>query len=132
VKVDRIASAWLIRRFIDSSARFVFVDPDRYVPETHEVRFDMFEGEFTHEGGLCTFEVLLQHSGLRDPALDSLSQVIHDIDLKDDKYQRPETGGISAMIDGIAALHTEDERRIEEGSRLLDAAYAALKSGKKR
>jgi hypothetical protein len=104
------------------------VDRDRYVPENREVRFDMFEGEFTHEGGLCTFEVLLQHSGLRDAALDSISQVIHDIDLKDDKHQRPETGGIATMIDGIAALHADDERRIEEGSRLLDATYAALRA----
>src|SRR5579863_9531105 len=83
VKVDRIASAWLIRRFVDSSARFIFVDQDRYVPDGNQVRFDMFEGEFTHEGGLCTFEVLLQHLGLRNGALDAISQVIHDIDLKD-------------------------------------------------
>lgn len=131
VKVDRIASAWLIRRFIDSSARFVFVDQDRYVPENHAIRFDMFEGEFTHEGGLCTFEVLLQHSGLRDAALDVISQVIHDIDLKDEKYQRPETSGIATMIDGIAALHADDERRIEEGSRLFDASYAALRGVKR-
>jgi len=86
----------------------------------------MSEGEFTHEGGLCTFEVLLQHSGLQDPALDSISQVIHDIDLKDDKHQRPETSGIATMIVGIAAMHAEDERRIQEGSRLFDATYAAL------
>lgn len=130
VKVDRIASAWLIRRFIDSSARFAFVDPDRHAPKAHEIRFDMFEGEFSHEGGLCTFEVLLRHCGLHDPALDSLSQAVHDIDLKEDKYQRVETGGIAAMIDGIAALHADDEQRIAEGSRLFDAMYAALQGGK--
>jgi hypothetical protein len=131
VKVDRIASAWLIRRFVDSSARFIFVDQDRYVPDGNQVRFDMFEGEFTHEGGLCTFEVLLQHSGLRNGALDAISQVIHDIDLKDDKHQLPETHGIAAMIDGIAALHADDERRIEEGSRLLDATYAAFAAARR-
>jgi hypothetical protein len=72
---------------------------------------------------------------VQDAALDSISQVIHDTDLKDvkdDKYQRHETGGIAAMIDGIAALHADDERRIDEGSRLLDATYAAFKRGKKR
>lgn len=72
VKVDRIASAWLIRRFIDSAARFRFVEPDRYTPSNGEVRFDMFEGEFMHEGGFCTFEVLLQHTGLRNAALDAI------------------------------------------------------------
>jgi hypothetical protein len=131
VKVDRIASAWLIRRFIDPSARFVFVDQDRHVPEANQVRFDMFEGEFTHEGGLCTFEVILLHSGLRDGALSAISQIVHDIDLKDDQYQRAETNGIATMIDGIAALHADDERRIEEGSRLFDATYAAFRAGKK-
>lgn len=128
VKVDRIATAWLIRRFLDPAARFVFVDPDRHSPASGEIRFDMFEGEFTHEGDLCTFEVLLDHSGRRDPALDAIAQVVHDIDLKDGKHQRPETAGIATLIAGIVALHAADERRIEEGSRLWDATYAALRA----
>jgi hypothetical protein len=128
VKVDRISSAWLIRKFIDPSAQIKFVDPDRYVHQDGELRFDMFEGEFSHEGGLCTFEVILQHSGLKDAGLDAIAQVIHDIDLKEDKHQRPETRGIATMIDGIAALYKDDERRIEAGSQLLDATYAALKA----
>ncbi len=131
VKVDRIATAWLIRRFIDPAARFRFVDPDRYQHSNREIRFDMFEGEFTHEGELCTFETLLRHVRLDDPALSAIAEIVHDIDLKDDKYQRPEANGIAAMIVGLAALHTEDERRIEDGGRIFEAAYAGLKTSKK-
>ena len=127
VKVDRIASAWLIRGFIDPYAKLRFVDPDQYQHQPGEIRFDMFEGEFTHEGDLCTFEALLRHAKLSDQALDAIAEIVHDIDLKDTKYQRPETGGIAAMIMGLVALHASDERRIEEGARIFEAAYAALR-----
>lgn len=131
VKVDRISTAWFIRRFVDAGATLRFVDPDRYTHTDGEIRFDMFEGEFTHEGDLCTFEALLRHMKMKDAALDAIAEIVHDIDLKDEKYQRAETKGIAAMISGLVALHSSDEQRIEEGSRLLDAAYAALRrSGK--
>jgi len=131
IKVDRIGTAWLIRRFFDADASIRFVDQDRYKHEAGEIRFDMFEGEFTHEGDLCTFEVLLRHAGLNDPALDIIAQVVHDIDLKDEKYQRPETGGIAAQIAGIAMLHASDEARLEDGSRIFEATYAGLKAMRK-
>jgi hypothetical protein len=127
VKVDRIASTWLIRRFIDPSAKVRFVDPDQYKHAPGEIRFDMFEGEFTHEGDLCTFEALLRHARVQDRALDAIAEIVHDIDLKDTKYQRPETSGISAMILGLVALHASDEQRVEEGARIFEAAYAALR-----
>src|SRR5215831_14283304 len=91
VQIDRIASAWLIRRFIDTGARFKFVPSSGYQPEPGELRFDMFEGEFTHKGDRCTFEVLQAHAGLSDPALSAIGEIVHDIDLKDDKYGRAET-----------------------------------------
>jgi hypothetical protein len=128
VKVDRISTAWLIRRFIDPSAHFLFVDEHHHTPSPGQIRFDMFEGEFTHEGDLCTFEVLLAHSSRSDAALQAIAQMVHDIDVKDEKYQRPETSGFAAMISGIIALHSGDEQRIDEGARLLDATYAALKA----
>ena len=127
VKVDRISSAWLIRRFIDPDARFLFVDQDRYKQAAGEIRFDMFEGEFTHEGGLCTFEVLLNHIKSPDPALHAIAEIVHDIDLKDEKFGRSETSGIAAMISGIVSLYAADEQRVSEGSRLWESIYTALK-----
>src|SRR3990167_2154289 len=103
VQIDRIASAWLIRRFIDPDARFKFVAGTGYVPQQGELRFDMFEGEFTHQGERCTFEVLIGHTGLADPALGAIGEIIHDIDLKDDKYGREEVAGVRSLIAGIAA-----------------------------
>jgi len=103
VFVDRMASAWLIRRFIDPDARFRFVDPESYRPMPSELRFDMFEGEFTHEGDRCTFETLLYRFGLEnDPALTAIAEVVHDIDLKDAKYERPDTPGIETLLTGVA------------------------------
>jgi hypothetical protein len=124
VKVDRIASVWLIRRFIDPGAKFAFVDPQVYAQDERSVRFDMFEGEFTHEGDECTFEVLRRRFQLEHTGLTVLAEVVHDIDLKDGKFQRPETAGVEALIDGIAARHSDDLRRIEEGSTVFDALYA--------
>jgi hypothetical protein len=130
VKVDRIASAWLIRRFIDPAATFVFVQPQAAAPSADVVRFDMYEGEFTHDGDLCTFEVLLRASTRAgDAALQGIAQIVHDLDFKDDRYQRPETSGIAALIHGIAARHADDERRLAEGATVLDALYASLSEG---
>jgi hypothetical protein len=126
LKVDRISSVWLVRRFVDPQAEFRFVDPDAYIHTAGELRFDMFEGEFTHDGDQCTFEVLLGWTGLDDPALRALAEVIHDIDLKDAKFARPETAGVAAMIDGLVLRHGDDARRLEEGAVLLDALYARL------
>src|SRR6185503_18331742 len=120
VQVDRIASAWLIRRFIDPGARFKFVPGTGYSAPPGELRFDMFEGEFTHRGDRCTFEVLLGHAGLDDPALEAIGEVIHDIDLKDGKYGREETAGVRSLVNGIAASSADDEQRLLRGSALLD------------
>jgi len=126
VKVDRIASAWLVRRFIDPAALFGFVDPQRYTPGPRDVRFDMFEGEFTHVGDRCTFEVLLERSGAADSGLRALAEIIHDIDLKDAKFARPEAAGLALVIDGIVLGSADDAKRLEEGARVLDALYARL------
>jgi len=123
VQVDRIASAWLIKRFIDRGAHFKFVPSSGYRPEPGELRFDMFEGEFTHQGDRCTFEVLLAHSGLADAALAAIGEIVHDIDLKDDKYGRAETAGVRSLISGIAAPGTGDEQRLARGAVLLDGLY---------
>src|SRR5262249_10627294 len=101
VHVDRIACAWLIRRFIDQEATFKFVAGKNYKPVPGELRFDMFEAEFTHEGDRCSFEVMLERFGLGDPALAAIGELVHDIDLKDSKYEREETTGLAHMIIGL-------------------------------
>lgn len=129
VQVDRIASAWLIRRFIDPGARFKFVPGTGYRPQPGELRFDMFEGEFTHLGDRCTFEVLLGHADLADPALHAIGEIIHDIDLKDGKYGRAEAAGVRSLIAGIAASSTDDEQRLARGAALLDDLYSSFAGG---
>lgn len=126
VKVDRIASAWLIQRYIDPQARFKFVSPQGYVPAEDEVRFDMFEAEFTHEGEACTFEVLLQRLAAPDEALTAIAEIIHDIDLKDGKYGRAEAAGVARLIDGICAGTPDDLERIERGGALLKDLFACF------
>ncbi|GEJ57128.1 chrB protein [Anaeromyxobacter diazotrophicus] len=125
IKVDRMASAWLIRRFIDPRATFKFVPAKGYRPAPGELRFDMFEGaEFTHEGELCTFEVLVRRFGLDDPALRAIAEIVHDIDVKDAKHGREEAPGIGQLVAGIAAAHPEDEARLARGAAVFDDLYA--------
>jgi hypothetical protein len=126
VQIDRIASAWLIRRFIDSGALFKFVPGTGYAPQPGELRFDMFEGEFTHVGDRCTFEVLIGHVDLGDAALAAIGEIIHDIDLKDGKYGRAEAAGVRSLIAGIAASSTDDTDRIARGTVLLDDLYRSF------
>ncbi len=127
IHVDRMASAWLIRRFIDKDARFKFVPGKAYRPEAGELRFDMFEAEFTHEGDRCTFEVLLQKFGLSEPALKQVAEIVHDIDLKDGKFGREDALGVDRLIAGIAMANPEDEKRLAEGSSLFNNLYEYFK-----
>jgi hypothetical protein len=123
VHVDRIASAWLIRRFIDPDARFKFVRGKDYAPLAGELRFDMFEAEFTHEGDRCTFEVLLTRTGLDDHALRAIGEIVHDIDLKDGKFGREETSGIAHLITGLTMTSKNDEQRMSQGGSVFDNLY---------
>lgn len=122
--VDRLACGWLIRRFLDQAAVFKFVSGARYFPKPDEIRFDMFDGEYTHEGDRCAFEVMIQRLQLNDRALMPLAEVVHDIDLKDAKFGRSETEGFNALLSGLAASHQDDDQRMTEGYRLFDNLYA--------
>jgi hypothetical protein len=124
VHIDRIASAWLIRRFIDPQARFKFVAANGYVPEPGELRFDMFDAEFTHVGDHCTFEVLVDRMGLDDPALAPIGEIIHDLDLRDDKFGRDETAGVRSAIDGICTFARDDDQRIAAAAPMLDGLHS--------
>lgn len=121
VFVDRMASAWLIRKFIDPKARFVFVSKDK--KDTNAIPFDMYGSEFTHLGEDCTFETLIKAFRLKDPALQPLAEIVHDIDLEDDKYGRKETEGIQRIIKGLKQQQKDDNKLIEKGSEIFDALY---------
>jgi hypothetical protein len=121
--VDRMASAWLIRRFIDPDATFAFASVADAAAMSGVLRFDMYEGEFTHEGGRCTFEVLLERFGLEEPALRAVAEVVHDIDCKEDRYARPEIPGIAAIVEGIRRSGMEDATRISQGTVLFEGLY---------
>ena len=124
IHVDRMASAWLIRRFIDERAAFKLVPAKGYRPEPGEVRFDMFEAEFTHLGASCTFEVLLDRFALRrDPGLSGIAEIVHELDVRDGRFERAETAGIGAMIAGLSLAHREDTDRLEASARLFDGLY---------
>ncbi len=128
--IDRIASAWAIRRFIDPDARFKFVPGRGYRPEPGELRFDMFEAEFTHQGDLCTFEVLLRRFHLQDAALHAIAQIVHDIDVKDGKYSRQDAPGIERIVTGVTLAKRDDEARLALGSEIFDGLYESFQRKK--
>jgi hypothetical protein len=124
--VDRMSSAWLIRRFIDAGARFAFA-PDRdSLPEPDAVPFDMFGVELTHRGEACTFETLCGVFGLGDPALLPIAAIVHDLDLKDDRFGAPEAGTVSAVIEGLQLATTDDAELLERGIVLFESLYQAF------
>ena len=123
VFVDRMASAWLIRRFIDPDARFKFVRVARYPGAPGEFRFDMVPAEFTHDGDMCTFEVLLERFDLHEAGLAAISEVVHDIDLKDERFARSEAPGIEAVLGGIVNAVPDDDARLAAAFPLFDALY---------
>ena len=127
IYIDRIASAWFVRRFVDPGARFKFVPAKGYKPLPGELRFDMFEAEFTHEGDRCTLEILIERTGINDPAVRRIAEIVHDIDLKDQKFGRQETPGIEQLVAGIAMAHKEDETRLTRSSMVFDDLYEYFK-----
>jgi hypothetical protein len=124
IHIDRMASAWLIRRWIDPQAQFKFVPAKGYRAARGELRFDMFEADFTHEGDRCTFEVLIERFAVSEPGLRPIAEIVHDIDLKDSKFARPETAGIDRLIAGIAMAHKDDDARLARGAAVFDDLHA--------
>ena len=120
--IDRMASAWLIRRFVDPKARFDFRETQ--TPRTPgDVTFDTFEGDFTHDGDRCTFEVLCLRFGLVDPTLPYLGELVHDLDLKDGRLGRSEALVLEALVEGLRRLHDEDHDLLTRGIALFEALY---------
>jgi hypothetical protein len=123
--VDRMASAWLIRRFIDADARFDFV-ADRDATPTDSVPFDMFGVEFTHRGTLCTFETFCETFRLTEPALQNVAAIVHDLDLKDNRFGATEAPAVGLVIEGLRLAQPDDQQLLAQGMTVFDALYRAF------
>jgi hypothetical protein len=132
IHVDRIASAWLITRFIDPAGTLKFVPGRHYEPLPGEYRYDMQDGEFTHEGDNCSFETLLARSGIKDGVLKTIAEMVHDMDLKDGKFGHPETAGIGHVIAGICRTQSSDDARVARGRELFDDIYEQFRRRKEK
>ncbi len=120
VYVDRMASAWFIKRFVDTQASFKFITGTQYQPREGELRYDMQEAEYTHQDNYCTFEVLVKTFCPDDRGLGQIAKLIHDIDLKDELFDLPETPGFRIVLDAIVAASSNDLKRIEQAGAILD------------
>jgi hypothetical protein len=126
--VDRMASAWLIRRFIDPGATFGFVDRAR----DGEVPFDMYDGDFSHQGKLCTFETLARLFGLSDAVVVQVGEIVHDLDLKETRYAAPEGPAVGRMVEGLRLLHPGDPALLEQGIAMFEALARSFESSAPR
>jgi hypothetical protein len=123
--VDRMASAWLIRRFIDPHARFGFAPDRESVPEDG-MPFDMFGVEFSHQGDGCTFETLCRVFGVKEPAIGRIAAVVHDLDLKDGRFGAPECGTVGTVIEGLQLAYADDEALLAQGMTLFESLYRSF------
>jgi hypothetical protein len=118
--VDRMSSAWLIRRFIDPGATFAFGDaPDAAAM----IPFDMFGAEFGHHGDACTFETIAQRFAIDDPAVTWIGHVVHDLDLKESTYRIAEGDAVGRMVEGLRRMYPEDQTLLREGITMFEALY---------
>jgi hypothetical protein len=123
--IDRLATAWLIQRFIDKRPRFLFVEDGARVEGG--VHFDMADAEFTHSGEDCTFETVVKEFGLAgNPALKELAEIVHDIDLKDNKFNRLEAAGFDATVRGLGELIKDDRKLVRQAGVIFDGLYEHL------
>jgi hypothetical protein len=123
-EIDRVGSAWLIRRFIDLKARFIFAASAAAHPEA--IPYDMADVELTHQGEDCTFETLLKRFDIRDTAAQQIGEMIHDADIEDDKFQRPDCIGLDRVFKGLARLGRSDKAILAKGFECFDALYASM------
>lgn len=131
VHVDRCASAWLIKRFIDKDAKFVFVEEDE-LPEG-AIAFDMPGAEWGHHGDCCSFETILGVHGLsKDKTLCQIGEIIHGADIVTDFDSTFESPGIDLAFRGLRLVSSSDDEAIQRGAVLMDAIYEAIKQGYRR
>lgn len=120
--VDRMSSAWLIRRFIDPDARFGFA-ADRHAVPADAVPFDMFGVDLTHRGDHCTFETLCEVFGIAQAAIGRLAAIVHDLDLKDGRFDAPEAPAVGLIIEGLQLAYADDHDLLGQGMVLFEALY---------
>jgi hypothetical protein len=124
--IDRIASAWLIKGFIDKNASFDFIDENEIEDlDKDTIAFDMVDGQFTHVGDKCTFEVLYDAFGLKGKALGVVAEIVHQLDVQDDKYRNPAAEGLREILDGIRKTVKDDHEALEKGMSIFEMLYAA-------
>lgn len=122
--VDRMASAWLIRRFIDPKASFIFFDEHNIGSlDNTTVAFDVRGAEFTHVGDLCTFEVLIKSFAIKDKAVKKIAEIVHDLDVKDEKYAKLETAGVEEILIGLRKASKDDSAALEQGIKVFEMLY---------
>lgn len=124
--IDRMASAWLIRRFIDPAARFVFADVAASAVPKRAVPFDMFGAEFGHQGDRCSFEALCERFAIDEPAVQRLGHVVHDVDLKEGRYSPPEAPIVAKLVDGLQATYSDDQELLQHGIALFAGLYESF------
>jgi hypothetical protein len=126
-KTDRIACPWLIRRFIDADAEFLYVRADRVLAiaeEQHALSFDAPGARYTHRDGLCSFEVLVEEYEIDDAAVRRLARIVHGADVAEDRDATPESRGLLAIAEGFHLLDLGDHRQLELSEPVYDALYA--------
>ena len=119
--VDRVACAWLIRRFVDPGAEFVFVDDPDDVP-ADATPFDMRGVELSHHGTHCSFETFLERYELEDPVLHDIARIVHESDLGDELFDAPEAPGLDVLIRGLGLTHDDPQLLVLTGP-LYDGLY---------
>lgn len=119
--IDRAGCAWLIRRFVDADAEFVFVDDPDEVP-SDATAFDMRGATLSHHGGDVSFETMLSHFGLDDPVLWDLARIVHEADLADDRYDAPEAPGMDVVCRGLSMIRSDEEVLVVTGP-VFDGLY---------
>jgi len=124
--IDRMASAWLIRKFIDRKASFTFMDESKLKSSGEgTVSFDVSGGDFTHWGDLCTFEVLVKSFGLKDIIVKKIAEIVHELDIKDDRYRTADAKGLESVLAGIRKTAKDDADALEKGMAVFEMIYAA-------
>jgi len=125
--VDRMASAWLIRKFIDEKATFDFIDEEELKALGKDVvAFDAMGAEFTHQMDMCTFEVLIKSFRLKSKALKNIAEIVHELDIKDDRHKKPEAKGVEEILIGIRKTAKDDRQALEQGMVVFEMLYASM------